>query len=191
MKNPVGILFFTILIINNIFADELDDFRNLPELDKVQKILEDYRYDKNFAYRLRFSQYATILTENPIENIPILFKYLKEIPMLPLAEGMNDKSYEIIDSILWMSFHMNNGLLNQSELNKLAKIYQQKINKCLDAYRVIDVIIVLAELQVELITGKRRYGEVRGLRNIADTLYKKYTKLGYKDLRMDYTNLIN
>ena len=188
------ILFFTILIINNLFADEFDDFRNLPALDKVQKILEEYRYNKNFAYRLKFSRYATILTENPRENIPILFKYLNDMPMLPLAESMNDNAdnaYEIIDEILWRYFHMNNKLLNRKELNSLAEIYQQKINECLDTYRIVDVIIVLAESQIEAITGKQGYGEAKGFRNMADTLYKKYTKLGYKDLRIDYTNLRN
>jgi hypothetical protein len=187
----ITILFFTVFIINNLFADELDDFRDLPALDKIQKILDEYRYDRNFAYRLKFAQYATILTENPRENIPILFKYLKDIPMLPLMESMNDYAYEIIDILLWQIFHMNNKLLNQNELNSLAEIYQQKINECLEVYKIVDVAIVLAESQIEVITGKRRYGVIRGTRKMADTLYNKYTKLGYKDLRIDYTNLRN
>lgn len=169
-----------ILIINNLYADVLEDFRYLSVDEKIQRILEEYRYEKNWT-RLRFAQYASILAENPEESIPVLFKCLENLPMLPLTE--DDKAYQLVDYILWRRFHMNGNLLKQSELNKLATIYQRKIYEYLETYKVVDIMIVLTETQIELIKYNRNI--ISNL-NIGQILYEKYTQLGYKDLQLVY-----
>ena len=185
------ILFIILLLTIKIAADDFVNFRNLSAEEKIQKILEEYQYDMHYARRLDFARYSTILTENPDENIPVLYASLEKLPMLPLIDSYSNNAYPIIDNIIWSKFHMNCGLLSQEELYKLAAIYQQKVCKFIETYGVIDVVVVGTTLSIELITSKRKYGEAKGLRKMADDLFRKYTKLGYKDLRVDYTNLYN
>ena len=108
-----------------------------------------------------------------------------------LPAGSVDQAFEIIDYIIWREFNLNRKLLNKEQLNQLCIIYQQKIFKYLDTYRVIDGVIVGKEISIETITGKRSPGVATGLRAMADALYQKYTNMGYRNLRIDYTNLIN
>ena len=176
MKSKI-LLCIVVLIMNNLYADDFEDFRRLSADGKIQRILEEYRYERRWN-RLRFSQYATILTENPEENIPVLFVYFEKLPMLPTSE--NDRAFDLIDSILWQDFFK---LLNRDELNRLATIYQRKIYEYLETYRVIDARIFSAEAAVELIRNNR---DIFSIRNIGRTLYKKYTELGYKDLQLIY-----
>jgi len=170
--------------VTTINADDLDDFRKLSAEEKVEKILEEYRYNEYWVRRLRFSQYASILTEDRRKTIPVLFRYLESLDMVPVTES--DKAYFIIDSILWRTFYIENELFNRKELKKLATIYEQKMHKYLERYKVIDLNIVLTETQIEIILNNKN--DITNP-NIGKIIYEKYTRLGYKDLQLVYEPL--
>ena len=46
-------------------------------------------------------------------------------------------------------------MLNRYEFNKISSIYQQEILKYLKEYKIVNVRVVLTELKIEDINGKR------------------------------------
>ena len=76
-------------------------------------------------------------------------------------------------------------MLNQDDLNRLCTIYQQKIHKYLETYKVIDTEVSSAELRMQLITGESIYETFHNYREFDKAMLRKYTNLGYKDLRLE------
>ena len=175
-------------------------FWHLSAEEKVEKLLEDeLRYDIWWERTSTFNRYREILKyNNPQENIQALLERLEKIDMTPISRKQgaqfiyfenpelrystgNDYAFNIFTSIL-IVFHQQE-MLNQDELNKLGTIYQQKIHKYLETYKVVDTEVVLAELRRQIVTGERKWNDPRTLESTRD-LYEKYTNLGYKDLRI-------
>jgi len=180
MKTRI-LLFIIILAINNLIAEALDDFRRLSASEKIEKILEDYRYDRNWNRWLRFSQYTTILAETPSESIPVLFRYLENLNMLPLQK--NDYGFIIVDNIINREFYVNKKILSRNQIKKWVSILQQKINNYLENNKTIDVNIVLLESRIERIKNDR---DIFSLPNVAQIILDKYSDLGFSDLIVIY-----
>ena len=107
--------------IGILHLDEQEAFRKLSAHTKIQKILEEYRYDNGDFPRLFLYDYANILTEDLETNIPILFTYLNQFDMYPVTEA--DQGYNIIEWILFDYFYINDDLLNQDDLNKIRRAH--------------------------------------------------------------------
>jgi len=192
----IMLLLAACLYAEDLFAPlgskQYDDFRQLPAEGKLQKLLDVYRYNENWAHYLSFAYYKRIIDENREEIIPVLFDYLESLEMVPLK--YNDRAYDIIEHITLG--YINRAIFNQQEFARLRSILQKKIHEYLITYKVVDVKVVMTEFDIERIDGKHGIlggppFEIRGLRDMADRVYKKYTQLGYTGLRVDYTNLRN
>ena len=163
-------------IYRHLHLDEQEAFRKLSAHTKIQKILEEYRYDNSDFPRLFLYDYANILTEDLETNIPILFTYLNQFDMYPVTEA--DQGYNIIEWILFDYFYINDDLLDQDDLNTFCTITQRKIDAYLKKYKTIDKRIVLAEKHINSI----KKGRFNTLQSTPQMLYEKYTALGYNDL---------
>lgn len=163
-------------IYRHLHLDEQEAFRKLSAHTKIQKILEEYRYDNGDFPRLFLYDYANILTEDLEDNIPILFIYLNQFDMCPVTEA--DQSYNIIEWILFDYFYMNDDLLDQDDLNTFCTITQRKIDAYLKKYKTIDERIVLAEKHINSI----KKGRFNTLQSTPQILYEKYIALGYTNL---------
>jgi hypothetical protein len=118
--------FLVIFFVSSLYADDLDDIRLLSPTEIIEKILDEYRYDEYFVRRSRFLEYGYVLTENPEKSIPVLFSIFDSLEMKPLSD--RDKSFDIINHILWRDFFINGHLLNENEISKLCEIYQRNID---------------------------------------------------------------
>jgi hypothetical protein len=179
-----------------MYTEEFEAFRQLPAEEKVQKMLEELRY-KNLAGNYKYGLFLLAFDYNVQETIPVLLDYLERtemIPPLPPPPGRiplhppllsSDNSFKIIDYIV--HGYMGHGYFNRDELARLRSIYQQKIHEYLTTYKLVDVQLVLMESNIEAIDGKLVV--TSNLRDMADALYDKYTKLGHMDLRVNYRNL--
>ena len=163
-------------IYRHLHLDEQEAFRKLSAHTKIQKILEEYRYDNSDFPRLFLYDYANILTEDLETNIPILFTYLNQFDMYPVTEA--DQGYNIIEWILFDYFYINDDLLDQDDLNTFCTITQRKIDAYLKKYKTIDKRIILAEKHINSI----KKGRFNTLQSTPQMLYEKYTALGYNDL---------
>lgn len=163
-------------IYRHLHLDEQEAFRKLSAHTKIQKILEEYRYDNGDFPRLFLYDYANILTEDLETNIPILFTYLNQFDMYPVTEA--DQGYNIIEWILFDYFYVNDDLLNQDDLNTFCTITQRKIDAYLKKYKTIDKRIILAEKHINSI----KKGRFNTLQSTPQMLYEKYTALWYNDL---------
>ena len=163
-------------IYRHLHLDEQEAFRKLSAHTRIQKILEEYRYDNSDFPRLFLYDYANILTEDLETNIPILFTYLNQFDMYPVTEA--DQGYNIIEWILFDYFYINDDLLNQDDLNTFCTITQRKIDAYLKKYKTIDKRIILAEKHINSI----KKGRFNTLQSTPQMLYEKYTALGYNDL---------
>ena len=163
-------------IYRHLHLDEQEAFRKLSAHTRIQKILEEYRYDNSDFPRLFLYDYANILTEDLETNIPILFTYLNQFDMYPVTEA--DQGYNIIEWILFDYFYINDDLLNQDDLNTFCTITQRKIDAYLKKYKAIDKRIILAEKHINSI----KKGRFNTLQSTPQMLYEKYTALGYNDL---------
>ena len=163
-------------IYRHLHLDEQEAFRKLSAHIRIQKILEEYRYDNSDFPRLFLYDYANILTEDLETNIPILFTYLNQFDMYPVTEA--DQGYNIIEWILFDYFYINDDLLDQDDLNTFCTITQRKIDAYLKKYKTIDKRIILAEKHINSI----KKGRFNTLQSTPQMLYEKYTALGYNDL---------
>jgi len=160
-----------------------DPFWQLSSEEKVKKVLEEFRYNYFWARNYRFYDYEGILMDNnPQENIQVLLEYFEKIDMSPYLENNYDHAYDILDYLL-QRFE-GEKLLNQNDLHRLCAIWQQKIHKYLNMYKVVDRKVVATESIIQMITGKREPNMIR-VESEAREVYVKYIKLGYKDLRID------
>jgi len=187
------------------YDDELEAFLQLPAEEKIQKMLEEFRYDQYYSIHPKYVQFERdgFNDNNNIQEIiPVLLDYFEKtemIPPLPIPPGgyewntplrFSDNSYRIINSIV--SSYIIGRHFNQDEAIRVKLIYQNKIHTYLATYKVVDVNVILAEIRIDNID---EYDKPRGprsminLRDKGDALYKKYTQLGYRDLRVNYMGI--
>ena len=198
-------------ITGQTLVEDVELFRRLSAAERVEKILEEYRYNRywrGLPLDMKLYKRIMILIGDAEESIPVLFEYLERTDMTPIVEGRipllfellsqydefafgtgNDYAFTIIEEIIWKEFHLLWRLLNQDDLNRLCTIYKQKIYKYSETYKVIDINAVWIEHKIEVITGKREYREAFGYQAFAEAMYEKYTELGCKDLRIDTKDL--
>jgi len=186
-------------------------FRYLSANEKVEKLLDDLRYDKYWQSHYKFLEYRYILAnDNSQENIQALLHYFEKIDMIPYSYiicspspppsfviiNHYDRAYDILSCILYYDF-LKKKLLNQDDENRFCTIWQQKIHKCLETYKLVDVKVVSADILLDLFAGKREekrlpadpraHEEYRKV--LTREVYEKYTALGYKDLATAYMDI--
>jgi hypothetical protein len=191
MRKIYVVLFF-IVCLQNTYADKFDDFRLLsheeqvytirllsPE-EQVHAMVETFKYYERLP--ITFTYCSNILTENPEGVKPVLFRYLKELNPPPPSDR-SDMSYKIIDGILWSRFYFEKRLLTREEEELLAELYQEKLDYYLKTYKWVDRVVYGLDNFITIL----RTGEPMPYTDEHNrSLVKKYTDLGYKDLRYGF-----
>jgi len=192
MKQNIFIIIFFVLSFSS-FATGIPDIKRAttyehPEFwqlspeEKVQKLLEEFRYNSSWNRHSKYNRYVYILTENPEENIPVLLDYLEKTDKRPLSE--DDFSFQILRRTLstFMTLMRVIGVrqLNEVERTRFRIILQEKIHVYLETYKIIDYEVALTEsiIQNDIFLSTRP--------NIYQELFIKYTGLGFRDLTIVY-----
>jgi uncharacterized protein with von Willebrand factor type A (vWA) domain len=149
----------------------------------VQKLLDDYQYQSNWSTPNFWSQ-VEILLENYRSAIPVLLEYLKRFDLDSYRNG--NSGFEMFNRILFRRCWIETKWLNDKEREELIAIYQDKLDKYVDQYRVIDTMAILISSEIKNVkTGVTRlYPEIK--EQEARELYEKYTNMGYEHLTINY-----
>lgn len=85
-----------------------DPFWHLPAEEKVEKLLERYRYTKWYRGHSDIDIYwrEILICNNPRENLEALLKYFEKTDIVPYSENNFDSSYRILNYLIWGDFHM-------------------------------------------------------------------------------------
>lgn len=186
MKNKIilVILLIYLLCLPFINGQTLEEYRQLSASEQLETMIEIYGFDRNGSRRLQFDQWYDILMEKPDELKPLLFEYLKEYPVVQYSN--QDQRFLIMNSLLWGGFINHPENLTDSDRSIFLEIYREKIDRYLRAYKLLDSISLMLCDTERGLTGQVLMSSTM---SYAEELLKKYKKLGYCDIAINYTEL--
>ncbi len=158
----------------HLYVSERKEFRKLSVELQVKTLLDKY-INKKFIPDNQFYDYIDILMEKPDKSLPELFMCLKNAEVLPVSDLMSE--YDVIKNILQPFYCWSE--LNDKYEDEYFNIYNNKLDKYLKKYKVIDERVQSIDAII------RKEHDVFGKSVLSKKeLLKKYTDMGYKDLKI-------
>jgi hypothetical protein len=158
-----------------------DEFRLLTPEQQVELLLSEWK-DEQFqtGFPRLYWEHHGILRENAEAVKPIVLRYFEEIEV-PVQYTTEDRTFEILEYIIFSTLYT----WTEDEVLKLAELHREKTDRYLRTYKVVDFTILRFDARVRGFNTEFRPGIYYFLPEITiETLFEKYTGMGYEGLRL-------
>jgi hypothetical protein len=175
-------LFLTLMAYGEEDLISEDEFRLLTPEQQVRFLLSEWKEE---FYRTEFSRYwrhHLILLENQEAVKQVVLRCFEETEV-PVQYMTEDRTFEILEFLIFSSLLYS---WNHDECLKLAELYCEKIDWYLKTYKVVDFTVLRFDARIRGFNPEwGRGGLYVFLPEITiETLYEKYTGMGYEGLRL-------
>jgi hypothetical protein len=178
MKQAGIVAVLAVFLVFMAHADDYviseDEFRLLTPEQQVQLLLSEWKDEFYLTGLSRlYWRYYPILQENAEAVKKILLRYLEEIEV-PVQYTTEDRTFEILEYLISSSLLPSSW--TQDERLKLTELYREKLDRYLMTYKVVDFTVLRFEARIR--------GDVFLPEITIESLYEKYSGMGYEGLRL-------
>ncbi len=163
---------------NHLYVNEQEEFKKLSPEMKIEKIIETCAGKYKAGLGPKFYDYLDLSTDEVEKAIaPILLEKLNNSDIKPRATAFNKTEYDIIYRLCII-----NRFFTPENKKKLVSILEKKLDTYLKEYKIVDGYVVELDYRISLLSGVKSITHEYSPPD--ENLLKKYTEMGYKDLKI-------
>ncbi len=163
----------------HLFVEEQEEFKTLSPEMKIEKIIETCVIKRDLGSGPKFYDYLNLITdEDEMRMAPVLLDKLDDIDLAPEDFRFRDTANAVIYELC-----MINRFCRTENKQRFLSILEKKLDRYLKQYKVVDGNVV--ELDNKILSLQGLKVPANKWDSLPDeALLKKYTDMGYKDLKI-------